>query len=673
MGILSSLLPTRTTDPGAAPSPHLGGNEASGIGACANVLVVAEEQVTHSSPLSVGQLAFGGPLAAARPVFQIPQGVVHTNAWGVNLRTSSLAPGHVYAVQVDGAMYAGVVVEVIGRKDSDQGELVMAPPLPALAPTEIDIVVFSRVIDTSQIIDLDVVQDNVVTNNIDGNAEVLLAGIPGDVGAGKQLVVQNIDSYKILSIVGTSIEYMKINGGPEVPQMLVRLDGPLPAAWGNAELSFWYSPVSAGKVVRIPKTSYALTDLHAGVSGLLVPDAGLAMPHDPIVLVDAKNQTITCEGTLATLDDTTTFTATKILEGTGPLIPPITAYTGLSRVTRGKTVKDELLGSGDASLPFQTFRLAKSPLTYLDGPAPQLEVYVNGEAWTRALSFYGARPTDAIYTIRHDDDHQTILTFGDGELGRRVPTGVNNVVATYRYGVGGNAPANSITTLDKPIPGVRKIFNPLPATGGRDVPSPREQQRAAVRSTMVLGRIVSMSDFEAEALQWGNVVQAKAARGWDDFAERSAVQLWFITPDAGDPSNDLRTHLAAMAEPGIPLVVTKAQPLTRDLIIEIEIAPPPTARNRRNRPCTLPLRRIRGSALAPQRGHWRSSSPQRAARGHSPSPGRARGRLDQPVRRRNASLAPNARRSLPRLPHPQPPHRLDPRRPTPARGQVSHA
>ena len=55
-------------------------------------------------------------------------------------------------------------------------------------------------------------------------------------------------------------------------------------------------------------------------------------------------------------------------------------------------------------------------------------------------SFYG-QPTNAqVFVLREDDQGQTHVTFGDGVNGALLPTGTNNIVATYRYGAGAAAP-----------------------------------------------------------------------------------------------------------------------------------------------------------------------------------------------------------------------------------------
>jgi hypothetical protein len=441
--------------------------------------------------------------------------------------------------------------------------------------TVVAVTVCAQVIEVSKIFDTEVMEQNIIPVSDNGKALILLAGVPSGLSAGKQTVIQNNNDYIAFTVTDAIILTPQAQG-ILIPQLQITLDGVLPDSWGNDELIIWYSPVPAGEMIKLPKAVVEVADLEMGIFVDGIPGASMDVGNQPVVLRASDGLLVTCEGEITTENGVSKFTATKILHGEGPLVPPITGYIGLSHFTRGETVKSEILGSGDASIPFQTFRLKKSPLTYLaspNGPAAQIEVYVNGQQWTHASSFYGARPTDQIYTVRHDEDHATIITFGDGELGQRVPTGSSNVVATYRFGVGGNVPANSITALKKPVKGIRKVFNPLPATGGRDVPSREELRRNAPLSTLVLGRLVSLPDFEAEARQWGNVVNAKATRGWDESRDRAVVQLSVVTPDTGPLSTDLCAYLAGLAEPNIALTVIKATAQSGTLIIDLDIDP----------------------------------------------------------------------------------------------------
>ena len=51
-------------------------------------------------------------------------------------------------------------------------------------------------------------------------------------------------------------------------------------------------------------------------------------------------------------------------------------------------------------------------------------------------AFSGAGPQDEVYIVRQNEDGESIVTFGDGETGARLPSGVKNVTASYRFGAG---------------------------------------------------------------------------------------------------------------------------------------------------------------------------------------------------------------------------------------------
>ena len=63
-------------------------------------------------------------------------------------------------------------------------------------------------------------------------------------------------------------------------------------------------------------------------------------------------------------------------------------------------------------------------------------------------------PADAHYQVRPSEDGTLWIEFGDGRNGRRLPTGGNNVLITYRQGVGaaGNLPAGSLLRPVHPHP-----------------------------------------------------------------------------------------------------------------------------------------------------------------------------------------------------------------------------
>jgi hypothetical protein len=67
-------------------------------------------------------------------------------------------------------------------------------------------------------------------------------------------------------------------------------------------------------------------------------------------------------------------------------------------------------------------------------PAGRLEIIVDGEHWTPVKTLARCGPEDRCYEIRLDDDG-SMLVFGDGAHGSRLPTGAR-IEARYRFGGG---------------------------------------------------------------------------------------------------------------------------------------------------------------------------------------------------------------------------------------------
>jgi hypothetical protein len=185
--------------------------------------------------------------------------------------------------------------------------------------------------------------------------------------------------------------------------------------------------------------------------------------------------------------------------------------------THGRTVGDEVLGSGDGGARYQCFVLRGTDLTHTSAPVPggvrsSLEVRVDGVHWTQHASLYGLGPRDRGYTVRIGDDGSTTVLFGDGECGARLPSGEENVTARYRSGIGpaGNVRAGTVTLpVNWPL-GIRSVTNPSAATGGA-APEPAEDGRQAMsRATLALDRVVSLDDHEQFARQFPGIAKASA-------------------------------------------------------------------------------------------------------------------------------------------------------------------
>jgi predicted phage baseplate assembly protein len=242
-------------------------------------------------------------------------------------------------------------------------------------------------------------------------------------------------------------------------------------------------------------------------------------------------------------------------------------------------VLNEQLGSGDASQAFQSFKLAKKPLTYInDAAAPNgrrttLAVSVNGIRWTEVGSFFGAGPQSEVYTVRQNDDGESVIHFGDGVTGARLPTGVDNITATYRFGAGAaKPPAGAIGQIAKPAVGLRRVVNPVAAGGGADADQPKDVRRNAPASALLLGRAVSVPDFEALAREFGGVINAHAEWAWDETQQSAVVKVPFIS-DGGDIASKLRAFLIGFADPNTPLVAIEAKPQPSLMVIDLEVDP----------------------------------------------------------------------------------------------------
>jgi predicted phage baseplate assembly protein len=193
-------------------------------------------------------------------------------------------------------------------------------------------------------------------------------------------------------------------------------------------------------------------------------------------------------------------------------------YGNVVKATHGET-RSEVLGSGNASKSLQPFALRQPPLTYLPALTPQgatstLEVRVNDVLWHETDSLDTAKPVSRVYITLTDNNAKTQVVFGNGVKGTRPPTGVENLKATYRSGIGkvGNARAGQISQLATRPLGVKGVTNPLAATGGTDPESRDQARRNAPLAIMSLDRLVSVQDYQDFARTYAGIGKASATR-----------------------------------------------------------------------------------------------------------------------------------------------------------------
>ncbi|HEX8777158.1 MAG TPA: putative baseplate assembly protein [Rhodanobacter sp.] len=257
----------------------------------------------------------------------------------------------------------------------------------------------------------------------------------------------------------------------------------------------------------------------------------------------------------------------------------VTVCANVVLATHGET-RNEVLGSGSGATSMQAFVLKQSPLTYVsaatvDGVQSTLTVFVNGMQWheTRNLAFAGA--ADRAFATSADDTGKTTVQFGDGSHGSRLPTGVENVVASYRNGIGapGNVDARQISLLaTKPL-GVKAVLNPLRASGGADAET-RDQARGNVPlAVLALDRLVSVPDYADFARTFGGVGKAVSIK----LGNRVQVSVAGAGDAPVDPTSDLyRNLLQALrqyGDPGLAVGLDVRELLALTLSAKVGLAP----------------------------------------------------------------------------------------------------
>ena len=244
----------------------------------------------------------------------------------------------------------------------------------------------------------------------------------------------------------------------------------------------------------------------------------------------------------------------------------------------------EVLGSGDATVAFQRFKLAKPPLTHVGaasgtGTASTLEVVVSGVRWLEVPSFHGHGPDERIYVTRLDEHGDTWVTFGDGRTGARLPTGTENVVAAYRSGIGlpGLVAAGGLSLLQSPPAGIRACRNPLPAGGAADAEALEEIRANATLQILTLGRIVSLRDYEDFARAFAGIAKARATWMWTGDGKGVLVTVagpdGAVVPEGSDLQRNLSEAMLAAGDARVPLRVQSYRPAFFLAAANLTVAP----------------------------------------------------------------------------------------------------
>lgn len=294
-------------------------------------------------------------------------------------------------------------------------------------------------------------------------------------------------------------------------------------------------------------------------------------------------------------------TVTKV-EGssivTTPLLSAASGYTLGNTVILGNAVPtghgeakpERVLGSGNAATPNQEFVLDVPGVSFVSDPTmpsgvrADIVVSVNGQNFEQVASLREAGPADPAYTVRLTETGFLRIAFGDGEHGRRLPTGTNNLRVRFRVGngLGGNVPAGSLGKLVRPHPLVARVEQRLTATGGADLEDQDSLRSSAPQSLLTLERAVALRDYADLARSQSNVWQAQAfsrstSRGRSETVEVVIVPAGGATLDSAllpiipDTIERQRAFLLSHAPPGIEVVVTVFEPVLFDLKVQIRV------------------------------------------------------------------------------------------------------
>lgn len=374
--------------------------------------------------------------------------------------------------------------------------------------------------------------------------------------------------------------------GPSTALTLEAVTGGSVASIGGANWGFRKTIVYAGS------EGLALADLPIpdAVAGWTIELDGLAIGLEgrTIVVTGARSdmQAVTISEA-ATVASSVHAGGRTTLRLTGRLTysyvrSTVTIAANVVDATHGETVSSpEVLGSSDASAN-QRFKLRKPPLTYTSANVPggaltSLAVSVSGVTWSEVDSLYGLGPTSRSYIVRRDDDGTCWVIFGDGVTGARPQSGSENIVATYRSGIGspGLVGPGSLTLLPRRPVGIKDVSNPIAADGAADPESRDDARRNAPLTVLTLDRVVSAGDYGAFASAFAGIGKAVATPLWRGEEHFVHVTVAGVAGADIPADSDLRTNLVAAIErwhdPGRSFLVDAAQPTYFDISAEVLI------------------------------------------------------------------------------------------------------
>lgn len=284
------------------------------------------------------------------------------------------------------------------------------------------------------------------------------------------------------------------------------------------------------------------------VANLDVSDICVALGN--VVLVD-HGQTIPAEP------------LTPAVPPTAAPYRPVLQRTGLTfRTAQAPAVLAQL----PASALFDQDPAAALPALYCAAP--------DGNTWTPVAELLHSRASDLQFVAEMDDVGRSILRFGDGTLGQ---SPVSGLVATYRTGngAGGNVAAEAIYHVIAASPAtIRRVHNPLPASGGRDFEPISEVRLNVPQSFRSQERGITEADYAQLAVRFADVSRAAGVWRWTGAYRTIYLAILRSSGQAVDATfkQNLRDYLERFRLTGTEIVIEPPIFVPLDVSLTVHVA-----------------------------------------------------------------------------------------------------
>jgi hypothetical protein len=255
-------------------------------------------------------------------------------------------------------------------------------------------------------------------------------------------------------------------------------------------------------------------------------------------------------------------------------------YGNIVLASHGETVKDEVLGSGDASAIHQEFTLRKGLISYVPSPlSPNgvkstLNVIVNDIQWQERDDFLKSSPNDHHYVTSLNESGSIKITFGDGIRGSTLPTGVDNVHAQYRVGMGfkGNLQPNTPVVPQENNPAIKSVSIPAGSYDGAEKILTQQKRNYRPR-ILTLGRAVSLEDYSNIATTFGEISKARAYMIIKDGLETVVLIVAGQRGRVVDSALqvELQAYMDERRDISIPLEIESFVRVPVDIVVEVKV------------------------------------------------------------------------------------------------------